>query len=68
MNKQKIEQLTEDLIKVSNKYIDEDNMSTEDVCACFMGAAILVVRASKPFEIKPTESGKSIVEDNLEVN
>jgi len=62
MNKQKIEQLTQDLIKAANKYIDEDNMSTEDVCACFMGATILVVRASKPFE---TKSDKSVVESNL---
>lgn len=68
MNKQKIEQLTEDLIKAANKYIDEDNMSTEDVCACLMGATILVVRVSKPFEVKPAESGKSVVESNLDVN
>lgn len=58
MDKRKIEQLTEDLIKVANKYIDEDEMSTEDVCSCFLGSIILIVRASIPAE-------KSAIEENL---
>lgn len=60
MDKQKIEQLTEDVVKVANGYIDK-GMSTEDVYGALCGAGFLVVKASKP-------AVKSAIEDNLEMN
>lgn len=64
MDAQKIEQLTEDLIKAANKYIDE-GMNTEDVYGALCGAGFKVVKASQPVE---SVSGKSAIEDNLNIN
>lgn len=62
MDTKKIEKLTEEVIKVANKYIDE-GMNTEDVYGALCGAGFLVVKASKP-----AEEVKSAIEDNLDVN
>lgn len=64
MDTKKIEQLTEDVIKVANRYIDE-GMGTEDVYGGLCGAGFLIVKASRPAE---AVSGKSAVEDNLDMN
>ena len=60
MDTKKIEKLTEEVIKVANKYIDE-GMNSEDVYGALCGAGFLVVKASK-------EEVKSAIEENLDMN
>ena len=66
MDKQKIEQLTEDVVKVANGYIDK-GMNTEDVYGALCGAGFLVVKASKN-DLTKQKAVKSAVEENLDVN
>lgn len=50
MDKVRIEKLTNDVVEVANRYIDEHNMSTEDVFGGIVGAGFHVVKASVPAE------------------
>lgn len=61
MDRENIEKLTEDLVKVCNRYIDKEKMSTEDVYGALNGVAFLIVKVSKSAEKEP----EIILEENL---
>jgi len=62
MDKESIEKLTETLVKVCNKYIDDKKMSTEDVYGALCGTSFLIIKASKQANI---DDSSSILEENL---
>jgi hypothetical protein len=62
----KINALENDLMKVVNRHIDENEMVTEDVYGALCGIGFRVVQASKPAETVSVEGGvNKILESNL---
>jgi len=70
-DKEKMQKLADELTPIVNKYIDTENMTTEDVFGSLCGVAFKVVKASQPAEAFSGGgeiSRRGALESNLDIN